>query len=493
MFLEVVKEILSPNNLLMMNIGMAAGVTIGALPGLNVVFAVTVLLPLTFGMSSTAGILMLLGAYCGASYGGSITAILINTPGTPAAAATVFDGYPLARKGFAGDALKTALVCSVIGGIISAAALLFFAPQLAKVILHIGSPEYFALCLFGLFAAIGIAGKKIIKGVIMAFLGLLLSTVGADPFFGGKRFMFGNVKLLAGIKAAVVMLGVYAVAEVLANSKDAYSKADQKKETISYTKASIKIKDILKYWKTIIKSSIFGIIIGAVPGTGGAISAMFSYNEARRASKNPDEFGTGIIEGVVAPETGNNATTGATLIPALTLGIPGDACVAVLLGALTMQGITPGTELFQNGSTWVWVIMGGLILVNIFMFFQGMLFIRAFVNVTKVPLVVLLPCIMVITCMGSFAIGNSKLDVIIMVIAGLFGYIMKKFELPVAPLTIGMVLGYLSESSLRRSLTISEGSYAVFVSRPVSVVILAIATLSLFYPIIKDLLSKKKA
>lgn len=492
--LETIKGILTFDNLLMMNIGMTSGIIIGALPGLNSIFAITVLLPLTFSMSSTAGIFLLLGAYCGSTYGGSISAILINTPGTANAAATVFDGYPLAQRGRSGDALKIALYGSTIGGIISAAALLFLAPQLAKLIRYIASPEYFSLCIFGIFAAVGISGKNVIKGSIMALFGLLLSTVGIDAFQGTKRFMFGNMNLLAGLRTAVVLLGAYAMSEVLIKSREVFESTYRPTEGIQFQKATIRLRDMLKYWKTILKSCIYGIVIGATPGTGGAIAAMFAYNDARRASDHPDKFGTGCVEGILAPETANNAVTGATMIPLLTFGIPGDACVAVLLGALMMQGITPGIQLFTGGSNWVYIIMGGLFFVNIFMLLQGQLLTRIFANVTRVPMAVLLPIITVLCTMGSFAIANSPFDIMIMIAFGLFGYFAKRFDFPIPPMTIGLVLGYLAESNLRRSLLISKGSLMIFVTRPVSLVILIISFLSLFYPVLKKAAgSRKKA
>lgn len=494
MLQEVLGGIFSLESLLMINVGIAVGIMIGALPGLNVVIAITVLMPLTFDMSSTAGVLLLLGAYCGAMYGGSITAILLNTPGTPAAVATTFDGYPLAKQGRAGDALKAALTGSVFGGLFSALVLLVLAPTIAKLILNVGSPEYFSLCVFGLFAAVGIAGEgNVIKGVIMAFLGLLLSTVGLDSFQGTSRYVFGEARLLAGLKPAVIMLGTYALSEVLLKSRELYAGKHQQTARVAFQKATIRIRDILKYWKTMIKASVIGTVIGAVPGTGGAIAAMFSYTETRRTSKVPQEFGQGSIEGVVAAETANNGVTGATLIPLFTFGIPGDAAVAVLLSALTMQGITVGTQLFTGGNPWIYIIMGGLLLVNLFMLLQGNLFIKAFANVTRVPLTVILPIITLLCVIGTFAIGNTTFDIRIMLIFGLIGFLMKRFQFPIPPLTIGLVLGYLMETNLRRSLLLSGGSFAIFFTRPVSLIILIISFASLFYPIIRSAIKKRAA
>lgn len=491
--LEILASIFTVNNLLMMFVGTAAGIVIGVMPGLGTNFAITVLLTLTFGMNSYAGIYLLLGAYCGAMYGGSITAILINTPGTTGAVATTFDGYPLAQKGRAGDALNMALYASVFGGLVSALALLFFAPQLAKVVLLIASPEYFALCIFGICAAISIAGKNRLKGIISAMLGLLVSCVGLDPGYGSQRFLFGNFKLMSGFRVATCMLGAYALSTILIKCREVYLGPKEGEKPVEFTKSKMRFIDIFVYWKTLIRSSILGVVIGAIPGTGGAISAMLSYNEARRASKHPEEFGQGCLEGIAASECGNNAVTGATLIPLLTMGIPGDSCMAILLGALTMQGITPGTALFKEGSVWVYAIMGGLLIINLMMWFQGKVFIRAFANASRIPMDIMMPCILVVCCMGAFAMGSTSYEIFVMLGFGFLGYLMKRFDFPIPPMTIGIVLGFLCEQNLRRSLLLSNDDWSVFVTRPVSLAILLLALLFTFLPQIKGMLEKRKA
>lgn len=490
MSIDVLKEIFTVENVLMMNVGMAAGTIIGAMPGLNVIFAIAILLPLTFGMDSLAGMYLMLASYCGATYGGSITAILINTPGTPNAAATTFDGYPLAQKGRAGDALKVALVGSTFGGIISCLALLFFAPKIAKIAYHIASPEYFALCLFGICCVVGMAEKNVFKGIIMSFLGMAVSTVGISMLDGTSRFTFGNSNLLAGFRQATVILGVFAISEVLMKLRN-ISKDDVKSINTDFKKSTLRTKEILKHWKVIAASSVIGVVIGAIPGTGGALSAMFSYDTARRMSKHPEEFGTGVIEGVLAPETGNNAVTGATLIPLLTLGIPGDAAVAVLLGALTMQGITPGFALFTDGSTWVWAIMLGLVVINFLMLLQGRIFIRLFANVTKVPMMVLLPCIVIATVLGAFAIANTTFDIFVMVVFGIVAYALRRLDFPIPPFVIGLVLGSLAEVNLRRSMTL--GGVSIFFTRPISLVIILISLLILCMPLFRKIKGRRKA
>ncbi len=481
--LETMLEILEPFNLLMMNLGIAAGIIIGALPGLSVILAITVLLPFTFGMSSLPGMFLLLGAYCGATYGGSITAILINTPGTPNAAATVLDGYPLAQKGRAGDALKAALVGSTFGGLFSCLALMFLAPVIAQFALNFGPAEYFSLCIFGLSVVIAISGKDIIKGIVMAGMGLLLSTVGIDPIEGLSRFRFGRSELLGGITTAALLLGVFAVGEILTKS---YTNEKGNDTVVTYQKATVKLRDMLKYWWTMLRSAVLGSFIGAVPGTGGAIAAFLSYNITKSGSKTPEKFGQGSVEGILAPETANNAVTGAALIPLLTLGVPGDAGMAVLFGALTMQGVIPGPALFTEDKFWVWCIMGGLVLINIFMFFQGNVFLRLFVNVTRVPVEVLIPCIMIFCTLGGFSVRNLVFDIAIVMTCGFFGYWLKRFGYPLSPLVIALVLGSLTETNLRRAMVLSKGSISIFFTKPLSLVFLAIAVAVLLIPLFKN-------
>ena len=438
---------------------------------------------------------LMLGAYCGGLYGGSITATLINTPGTANAVCTALEGYPLARKGRAGDALKCALVASTIGGLFSCFLLMFFAPQLAKIILKIGSPEYFALCTFGIAAAIGLEGNNlnnVIKGVLSAAFGLILSCVGADPVFGTNRFSFGSYYMLSGIQVVSSMLGAYALCQVLVNCRDVYVEGDESLKVPPVTKATMKMRDILKHWKLILKSSVIGGIVGAVPGTGGAESAMIAYNEAKRVSKNPQEFGNGSIEGILAAEAANNATSGGAMIPMLTLGIPGDTVMAILLSALTMQGITPGANLFSSGSFWVYAVMGGLFLINLFMLLQGNLCISLFAQVSRIPQSIMTPCIVVMCVMGSFAINNNIFECFVMIVFGIIGFFMKKFGFPVTPLCIALVLGKLFETNLRRSLILSKGNPFVFFTRPISCGILILAVFMLFFPIISNMRANKK-
>ena len=379
---SVLSSLFTLENLLWINVGLAGGIMVGALPGLTGTMAMALLLPLTYGLASIPGVMLLLGVYCGSIYGGSITAILINTPGTPASAATSLDGYPMAQKGHGLKALHVALSASTIGGLFSCAVLLFAAPPIASFALKFGPAEYFALALFGLTIIASVGGKSQIKGLLMGFVGLLISCIGIDPMDGVSRFTFGINRMEGGIDTIPVLIGLFAITEIMAKARD-MNKATG--TAVKVEKEKTRFRDVLKYKMVLLKSSILGVFIGAVPGTGAAISSFLAYNEAKRTSKHPEEYGHGSEEAVVASESANNAVTGATLIPLLTLGIPGDTNTAVLLGALTMQGIAAGPQLFTQHGEWVYTIMLGLIAVNIFMYLQGRVFIRGFVNITRPP------------------------------------------------------------------------------------------------------------
>lgn len=493
--LESIMSFLTLNNIFMMNVGVAVGILIGAAPGLSVSFAVTILLTMTFHMDSLAAMFLLLGAYCGGMFGGSITATLINTPGTANAVCTALEGYPLSRKGRAGDALKCALVASTIGGLISCIILLFLAPLIAKLIVNVASAEYFALCCFGIFASIGLEGtdlNKLFKGLLSAAFGLLLGCVGADPLFGTNRFSFGSYHMLSGIQMISALLGSYALAQVFINCKHIFQHGDEKLKVMDVGKASMSLIDILRHWKLILKSSLIGAFVGAVPGTGGAEGAMFAYNEAKRSSKHPEEFGNGSVEGILAAESANNAVTGGAMIPMLTLGIPGDGVMAILLGALTMQGITPGPNLFTSGNNWVYAIMGGLIVINLFMYLQGTLFLKPFSQVARIPQSLMIPCIIVMCILGAFAIGNNIFEVFVVIAFGLIGYVFKKYGFPVTPMCISLVLGSLFETSLRRALLLSEGNAMVFFTRPISCAIILLSIVMLLYPIIASTIAARR-
>ena len=487
--MTVLGNVLAPMSLLWMNIGLAAGIIIGALPGLTGTMGIALLLPLTYGMSSIHGMMLLLGVYCGGIYGGSITAILINTPGTPASAATSLDGYPMAQQGHAKRALHDALAASMIGGLISCIILLTCAPMVAKFALNFGAREYFALSLFGLTIIASVGGKSGLKGLLMGFAGLLLGCVGIDSLEGVSRFTFGNNYLTGGFNIIPVLIGLFAITEIMTKSRDINKAVGT---TVAVEEEKVSFADVLRYKIVLLKSSVIGAFIGAVPGTGAAIASFLAYNEAHRTSKHPEEYGMGSEEGLVACESSNNAVTGATMIPLLTLGIPGDTNTAVLLGALTMQGIQPGPMLFTKQANWVYSIMIGMMLVNLFMYLQGRLFVKGFSNITKISTKIMVPCLVVLCVIGAYAIKYNTFNAAAMVVIGVIGYLLKKLDFPLTPMVIGLVLGNLCESNMRRALLLSRGNWLTFFQSPIACVFLALAVFMLFFPMIRDALANKK-
>ena len=480
--LEALSNILTLESFLSIFIGGALGIIFGALPGLTAAMGVALLLPITFGLEATTGILFLLGVYCGGIYGGSITAVLINTPGTPASAATTLDGHPLAKKGKAGKALRMAIFASVFGGIFSALILIIAAPQLAKVALKFGPPEYLALALFGLSVVSSVSGESKLKGLIMGGIGLLISTVGLDPVDASTRLMFGIEDLVSGIQLIPALIGLFAIAEIMNRSYVSHLKRQQVGDSKNQSKLTW--TDIKKSLKTIIKSSGIGTILGAIPGAGPVTASFLSYNEAFRSSKNKAEFGKGSLEGVAAAESGNNGATGATLIPLLTLGIPGDAVTAILLGAFIMNDLEPGPLLFTDYGGIVYTIMIGLIVVNAFVFFQGQLAIRMFVKITKVPNNILIPILLTLCIVGAYAVNNSMFDVRVMMIFGIIGFFLLKFGFPVTPLLLALILGPIAENGMRQSLSMSGGDWSIFYTRPISFIFIVISVIAFFIPLV---------
>lgn len=378
-------------NLLVIPLGLAIGIVVGAIPGLTSDLGIILCIPLTYGMDPTMAILMLLAIYCGGTYGGSITAILINTPGTSANAATLFDGYPMTVKGQAFKALQMALFASTIGGLISAFALLFLAPQIAKVTLLFGPAEYFALAVFGLSVIAGVSNNSIFKGLIGACIGLFMATIGVDNISGTARFIFGQRKLMAGIDLIIALIGMFAISEILMKSK--YNpKTDHKTISASaITKDKITRDEYRRCWKPIGLGSLIGVIIGATPGTGGGLAAFIAYNQTKQSSKHPETFGHGEIEGIAASESANNGACGATMIPMLTLGVPGDGATAILMGAFMLHGMVPGPTLFAEQGNILYAIMLGLLVVNVFMYIIGNGFTRFYAHITRIPYEILAP------------------------------------------------------------------------------------------------------
>ncbi|AOT72124.1 tripartite tricarboxylate transporter permease [Geosporobacter ferrireducens] len=475
--------------LLMIVCGVAAGIAIGALPGLTATMGVALLLPLTFGMDPVSGILLLLGIYAGAIYGGSISAILLKTPGTPAAAATAMDGFEMAKRGEAGRALGISTVSSFGGGFISVILLILISPQLAKVALKFSAPEYFGLAMFGLSIIASISGKSLLKGLIAGVVGLIVSTIGIDLVTGYPRFTFGNINLFNGLSFIPVMIGLFALSQAFSSIENMLKKVDIKQ---SVERVLPTLSDLKAILPSVLRSGIIGTFIGIIPGAGGDIGAFVSYNEAKRFSKHPEKFGTGIPEAIAAPEAGNNGVTGGAMVPLLTLGIPGDAVAAIMLGALIMQGLQPGPLLFRDHGPLVYTIFAGFLMANVFMLILGLVGIRFFTKIIAIPSYILTPVIFVLCIVGSYAINNNFFDVKVMFISGIIGYLMEKLEFPASPVVLALILGPMAERELRKALIMSGGQISVLFTRPISATLLIIATITLFMPIIKNIRSKIK-
>jgi putative tricarboxylic transport membrane protein len=473
------------STILSLIVGVSAGIVIGAIPGLTATMSIAVITPLTFGLSPSIGITMLLGVYVGGIYGGSITAILLRTPGTPSSIATTFDGYPLVQQGNAGQALYLALVSSVIGGIISAIILIAVAPQIARVALKFGPEEMFGLTIFGLSVIATISSENLAKGLISGLFGLLLSTVGLDIITGVPRFTFGNPSLMQGLRLIPVLIGLFALPELF----DPFLK----KERVDYvptTKTVNRIwmpfKDLLKQIPTIVRSSLIGTFIGIIPGTGGAIAAFLAYDVAKKSSKEPERFGKGAYEGISSAESANNATTGGALVPMLTLGIPGDASTAVLISAFMIQGMRPGPLLFKSNSATVYMLLAAFFLANLLLYGLGMLGIRLFAKIANVPAWILSPIIFVLCLVGSYSVSNSLFDVGVMLVTGFIGFGLLRLGFPTAPIVIGLILGPMNERALRQAITGSQGKWITFLQSPICVVFLIFTLLFLLIPLLRS-------
>lgn len=452
-------------------IGVFVGILFGAAPGLTATTAIALFTPMTFKMPINDSFAFLLGIYCGGYYAGSIPAILIKTPGAPGNAATVIEGYPMAEKGQAGKALSLSVGSSFIGGILSALTLFLFAPFITEFALKFGSPEYFAVCMMGLACIASVSGKDIIKGVTGAIIGILISSIGMDSISGISRFTFGSVRMMGGVALIPALIGFFALTEVF-NKTESIGRDTIKKIT-EITNFIPRFMDYWPYKWTILKSSLIGIIIGAIPGTGPTIASWMSYNEAKRTSKNPELFGQGSPEGLIACEASNNAVTGGALIPLMTLGLPGDSVTAILLGALMIQGLSPGpmllVEHFDLLSFFLWI----LIVSNTVMLVLGLIGSRYAPYILKVPMQILVPFIMVFCVAGTYAVNNSYFDVQAAIILGILGFILSKFGFSMPPLVLGFLLGPLIELNFQRAMISSQMNPLVFVQSPLSIVIWA--------------------
>jgi putative tricarboxylic transport membrane protein len=466
--------------------GVLVGILCGVLPGLSASTTVALMVPFTFGMDPVVAVALLVSVYVAGEYGGSITAIAIGTPGTPAAAATMLDGYELTKQGKPGLALTTSVVASSIGGIIGALVLFAFSEPLARFALSFGAPEYFALAVFGLTIIASLSSDNLLKGFLIMFLGLFLKTIGLDGFTGEERYTFGIPKLMDGLSFIPALIGLFAMASVFYGVEEDLRKS----ERVSLSFAMPKLRKLLGMWKVYLHASVLGSIIGVLPGAGATITSFICYNEVRRFSKNKDEFGKGALEGVAAPEAGNNAVVGGSMVPLLTLGIPGSATTAVLLGALMLHNIQPGPLLFQTNGEIVYGIFAALLVACFAQLLFGLIGVPVWIKVISAPRPLLLSVIAVISVVGSYGYNNSIVDVWVMFGFGLLGYILKKLDFPITPIILALVLGGILEENFRRALIVSNGDYTIFVSQPISAILLVMAALSLMSPYILNRLSR---
>lgn len=478
-------------NILWINIGVFVGSVFAAIPGLSVILCVILFLPVTYTMTAIPGMMFLLGIYCAGGYGGSVSAILINTPGTPHAAATMLDGHPLSRQGRTKAALKIALYASTFGGVFSALMLLFLGPQVAKIAAQLGTAEYFMVCVFGLTIIAGVSGKSIIRGLVSACLGLLISCVGTDPMTSYDRFTFGIPRLYLGLDLAVCLIGLFALVEILAKAEKKLG--ELRLDTAKmHDDGKITRQEFKRMIRPVLMSSLIGVMVGIVPGTGASEASWFSYNTAKNLSKHPEEFGKGSVEGIAAAESANNAVTGATLIPLLTLGIPGDGTVAIMLSALMINGLNPRLSLFTTDGDIMYAIMLGLILVNIFMLIQGKFLTTLFAKVVSIPQEILTPIIVIFCFAGAYSVNENYFDVAVALVFGALAWVLRKLDLPPVPILLGLVLGRMTETNFRRALLISNGDPSIFLQSIYCKIFLALIIIAVA-AIVRGKLKEQKA
>lgn len=483
--------LMDPAMMLAIAVGVTAGIVIGILPGLTSTLGVALLIPVTFSMPPQVGLAMLGGIYVASTYSGAITAVLLNIPGTPAAVATLLDGYPMSAAGEPTRALALSTFGSAVGGTISVLALLLLGPLLAKVSLYFGSPEYFLLAVFGITVIASLSAGAMIKGLIAGAAGLLLSTVGYHPLTGTMRFTFDIAALYDGIPLVAALIGFYSIPEVIdmiarrGESQSGEAKGDQ----ISPYRY---FGEVVRQPKNLARSSLIGILVGIIPGVGASVGGFIAYDSAKRASKRPEQFGHGSSEGVIACETANNAVTGGTLVPLLTLGIPGNPVTAVMLGGLMIHGLRPGAELFSTNADIAFGFIFSLFVSNLLLVPIGLLFARYCVKIVRVPKAILGPIILLLSIVGTYSIRSSFDDVLIMFALGAIGFGCHRFSVPRAPLVLGLVLGTLAESELERSLALVGGDGVSFIlqllSRPISLAILVLT----FYAIYQGYIQHKR-
>jgi putative tricarboxylic transport membrane protein len=474
---------LQPINLLWCFVGVFLGTLVGIMPGLGPPATIAMLLPLTFTMNPASAMIMLAGIYYGAKYGGSTTSILLNVPGESASVVTCLDGYQMARKGRAGAALGLAAIASFIAGTVGVLGLMLVAPPLAKFALSFSSPEYFGLMSLGLAMVALLAGHSMVKALLAALVGLWIASVGTDLFSSISRFTFGRIELLSGVDFVVVAIGVFAVGEVLCNME-----TREQERAVPVPKGLRNllptVQDLKDSRFAFLNGSVIGFVVGVLPGAGSTIASFLSYGVEKAVSRRREQFGTGVVEGVAAPEGANNSETGGALVPLLTLGIPGSGTTAILLAALVLWGFKPGPLFIPENPALFWGLVASMYIGNVMLLVLNLPLVPLFAQALRTPVYLLYPLILGVSVVGVYAGGNSLFELALLLAFGLLGYLMRKLDYPAAPLILGLVLGGPMERALRQSLMMSEGSLAILVSRPISAVMLSLAVLVLIIPFV---------
>lgn len=488
--------VFAPKMFLLIVLAVFLGTLFGALPGVSATMAVTLGIPFTYTMEPVSAIAFLVAIYCASITGGGMTAILFKIPGVPSSAPTTYDGYPMAQRGEAGKALGLQLVCSAIGGMFAAICMLLLSPQLTQAALSFGPSELFAISFMGLSILTSLETDNICRTVISGLLGLLLACIGLDPLLGVPRLTFGTRFLTTGIEMIPVMIGIFAVTEVLKQT-DKPSKLKSVSGNGSTNAKFPSLKELFSLKWVIARCSVLGTIIGILPGAGATIASFLCYSAEQKISKHPEKFGTGCLEGIAAPETGNNAATGGSMVPLLSLGIPGGNAAAIMMSALVLKGVTMGPLLLINQPEYLSATFASMFVSNIVMVLAAVIFARIFVQVLKIPYSILGPAIIMMATIGAYATKNAAVDVILMAIAGVAGFLFVKCKFNASAMILGLVLGVICESNLRRAFTIAEGDTLLqeavnIVSRPVTGIVLIVCIVVLLSPVVKPLLKKNK-
>ncbi|MCI8649617.1 MAG: C4-dicarboxylate ABC transporter permease [Anaerotruncus sp.] len=483
-------NVFTPVNLLLCLGGLFAGIIFGALPGFSATMGVAVFVPFSYALEPEAALLLLSGVYCGGVFGGSIPAILLGIPGTPASAPTAWEGRALTKRGESGRALALCTAASSVGGVASALALLFMAPVLALIALRVGPPEQVMIAIFGLSVVCMLSEGNMVKGLLVGFVSLVLATIGQDPQVGYPRFTFGSLNLYAGVSLVPILIGLFSLPEVI---KMLETDGESFVEVSSASKLTLKVSDFTNNVVNLLRSTLLGIGIGIIPAAGPDIASFLSYNEARKSSKNKDQFGNGCVEGILASEAANNAVTGGSLIPLLSLGIPGSAPAAIFLGAMYIHGLRPGSQLFKNNVDVVYTLLVGFVVINILMFFVGMVFCKIANFVLLIPKSILATVIVVLATVGAYAINKNMFEVYQMYIAGIAGYIMEKNDYPVSPVALALLLGNMLETAISQTVVMYPNNIFQMFTRPYTIVFALLVLVSFAWPVIHKQMSKKKA